>query len=81
MAESKHSSTSRNSAHGGDPLSAEERRLVGMYRNIGSRWEKNAVFLVIQSLAEGRFVPEATDHLSWSQISKLVGLSKEANHG
>ena len=57
-------------------LSAEERRLVSMYRAMPSRWEENAVFLIVQSLAWGRLT-ESTNALPWHRLSKAIGLSSK----
>lgn len=66
------------SAYGEGPLSAEEKTIVGMYRGIRSRWEKNALFLLMQSLAWGGLKPKTTDHLSWKKLRKSVGLPSSA---
>lgn len=65
-----------------EKLSAEERKLVHMYRWL-SRWEKNATFLVLQTLAFGRLNPDRTDKMSWPQISRMAGLpaAKGARNG
>lgn len=76
MATKKHSSRSRALT---EKLSAEERNLVHMYRWL-SRWERNATFLVLQSIAWGRLDPDRTDKMSWPQISRIAGLPKEARH-
>ncbi len=54
------------------PITKEERTLLNMYRHL-SRWDKNAVFLTLQSLAWGKLAPE-TDKWSWEQVSRDTGL-------
>ena len=56
------------------PITKEERTLLGMYRWL-SRWDKNVLFLLLQSLAWGRLEP-TTDKWSWAQICRNTGLPK-----
>ena len=58
-------------------LSAEERRLVSMYRAMPSRWEKNAVFLIVQGLAWSGLT-ESTNGVPWSRLCKVIGLPAKA---
>ena len=55
-------------------LTKEQRELLEMYGSI-SRWEKNAVFLIIQSLAWGNLGP-STDRMTWAQLSRSLPLPK-----
>lgn len=65
-------------------LDKEEQELLAMYRR-RSRWEKNAIYLLMVSLADGQMVPEKTDHLSWDQVKKrllqLPDSGKGVTHG
>jgi hypothetical protein len=51
----------------------EERAVVNMYRAF-SRWEKNALHLLMYSLSNGTLIGEATDHLNWPAMRKLCEL-------
>jgi hypothetical protein len=75
MATKKHSSRPPDQLHGGDPISPEERRLLMAYRAINSRWEKNAIFLLVQSVGEGGFT-YVTNKYSWKKMSETIGLTK-----
>lgn len=55
-------------------ITKEEKVLLQMYRFL-SRWDRNFLFLMLQSWAWGRRTP-ATDHDSWEQISAKTGLPK-----
>lgn len=55
-------------------LTKEQRELLEMYGSI-SRWEKNAVFLIIQCLAYGKLGPKA-DRMTWAQLSRAFSLPK-----
>lgn len=61
------------------PQNDEERTLLEMYRGL-SRWEKNSMFLVMQSLAWGRLNGEKTDSLSWPRLCKQLELPKSVHH-
>lgn len=57
---------------GEEPITAEERTLLQMYR-ILARWDRNFYFLILQSLAWGRCTPE-TDKMSWDEIRRTSEL-------
>lgn len=56
------------------PITKEERTLLQMYRRL-ARWDRNCIFMVIDSLSSGVKTPE-TDKYSWDQISAGLGLSE-----
>ena len=60
-------------------LSEEELEIVRMYRQL-CRWEKNGVYLTLQSLAWGNLT-DKTDAMPWQKLRVLIGLNKEASHG
>jgi hypothetical protein len=62
-------------SHASGIQSGEQQTVLSMYSNL-SRWEKNAVFLLLQSLGHGA-LSEETDGYSWPQIAQLLDLSKE----
>lgn len=69
-----------------EQFTVEEKNLVGMYRQL-SRWEKNAVFLTLQSMAWGS-LGESTDGQSWPEMRNTLGVNRhgfayreEAHHG
>ena len=51
---------------------SEEWAALSLYSEL-SRWEKNAVFLIMQSIAWGNMTPK-TDKKDWQQIADMVGL-------
>jgi hypothetical protein len=60
----------------------EEQMLVQMYREL-ARWDRNFYFLILQSLAWGRYTSK-TDKMSWGEIrrqSELHGGRKAVQHG
>ena len=48
--------------------------MLGAYSNL-SRWEKNAAFLLLQSLAWG-LLTEQTDAYPWEKMRRSLGLPK-----
>ena len=60
-------------------LTKEEARVLDYYRSL-ERWERNALHVLMQSLAWGRLT-EKTDKLPWPKLAGVVGLSREARHG
>ena len=59
-------------------LSSEEREIVRAYRHL-ARWDKNAVFLILQSLAVGK-LGDSTNKLSWGRMAQVLGLRKAVHH-
>jgi len=57
------------------PITKEEKTLLMMYRYV-SRWERNWFFMLMQSLAWGKLVPESADKMTWEQVSSNTGLQK-----
>ena len=65
------------------PITKEEKTLLMMYRYV-SRWERNWFFMLMQSLAWGKLVPESADKMTWEQVSSNTGLprgKKAVRHG
>ena len=60
---------------GFEHLSKEERAIVLMYRFLGSRHAKDAFFILMSSLALGRFTEEA-NKWSWDRLRRELGLPK-----
>lgn len=56
------------------PITKEEKTLLSMYRYI-SRWERNFFYLILQSLAWGKLLPE-TDKMSWDEIHRHTDLPR-----
>lgn len=52
----------------------EEEAVLRMYRSL-SRWDRNALHLVMNSLAYGRLT-EATDSMRWETISKTFAFAR-----
>ena len=55
------------------PITAEERTVLSMYRDI-SRWEKNGLYLLLQSLAWGNLNHDKTDSLAWDEMREHLAL-------
>jgi hypothetical protein len=56
------------------PITAEERALLRNYRQL-ARWDRTFLFMILQSLANGRYTPES-DKDSWDEIRAGSDLPK-----
>jgi len=66
----------KQAARESDPAVAhdkEEEAVLLMYRGL-SRWEKNAVHIVMSSLSFGQMDHEKTDHFTWDQTRRMYPL-------
>ena len=59
---------------GNAPITNEEKQLLAMYRHL-SRWDRNCIFTILQSLSHGRLT-DLTDHWSWERLRRSLGLPK-----
>ena len=74
-----------NSTHGEPEIARndEEEALLVTYRDL-ARWEKNAFFLLLQSVAWGPLESKETDSMSWDAMRRTLGLpkvGKQVSHG
>lgn len=58
----------------------EEQSIVLMYRHL-TRWEKSAVYLILQTLAWGELNADTTDRMPWKKFSRVIGLPESARAG
>lgn len=61
-------------------LNDEELEVMRVWRKL-SRWEKNAAFLLLSSVAHGSLNAKKTDSMPWQKMRDVLGMPKEKSHG